>query len=339
LQQTYRDFEVLIMDDCSPDNTPEVSQSFGDPRIRYIRNEPNLGHLRNYNKGISLSRGEYVWLISADDLLRRPDALERYVALMQSHPGVGFVCCSAVEIVGGKETAVAKYSVQAGRDTVFQGHDFLRRLLYSNSVVAASVLVRKSFYSQLGAFPLDLPYAGDWYLWCLFSLHGDVGYCAEPLVAYRIHELSMTESLITENVHICADDDLAVLWRVEREARNSGNGAMARRCGRAIAYAYARQLIGTSYRVRAFRISRPECEDLVYRSSSTPGEARWLLARVFESAGDMQFQERNLSSAFDWYQSALRLSVGSPRVWAKVVLLKAGALGNLLRRRASQSRG
>jgi glycosyltransferase involved in cell wall biosynthesis len=49
LSQTYGDFEVLIMDDCSPDNTPEVAQSFQHPRVKYVRNDPNLGHLRNYN--------------------------------------------------------------------------------------------------------------------------------------------------------------------------------------------------------------------------------------------------------------------------------------------------
>src|ERR1700758_36533 len=67
LAQTCGDFEVLILDDCSPDNTAEVARSFRDSRVHYVRNENNLGNLRNYNKGIGLSRGRYVWLISADD--------------------------------------------------------------------------------------------------------------------------------------------------------------------------------------------------------------------------------------------------------------------------------
>ena len=90
LMQTYRDFEVLIMDDCSPDATPQVAQSFQDPRVKHIRNDPNLGHLRNYNHGIGLSRGKYIWLISADDFLRRPYILQRYVELMENHPQIGF---------------------------------------------------------------------------------------------------------------------------------------------------------------------------------------------------------------------------------------------------------
>src|ERR1700726_4953010 len=90
LGQTYGDFEVLIMDDCSPDNTPEVARSFQDPRVKYIRNNPNLGPLPNYNKGIGLSRGKYVWLISADDYLRRSYILQRYVDLLERNPHVGY---------------------------------------------------------------------------------------------------------------------------------------------------------------------------------------------------------------------------------------------------------
>src|SRR5437660_6803256 len=75
LSQTYSDIEVLIMDDCSPDNTIEVANSFQDPRVKHVRNAQNLGPLRNYNKGIKMSRGKYVWLISADEYLRCPDIL------------------------------------------------------------------------------------------------------------------------------------------------------------------------------------------------------------------------------------------------------------------------
>ncbi len=66
LAQTYEDFEILIMDNCSPDNTPEVAASFNDPRVQHIRNETNLGHVRNFNKGITRARGKYVWLVSTD---------------------------------------------------------------------------------------------------------------------------------------------------------------------------------------------------------------------------------------------------------------------------------
>src|SRR3954451_10954181 len=101
LSQTYTNLEVLIMDDCSPDNTPEVAKSFTDPRVRYIRNEPNLGHLRNYNKGIQMSQGKYIWLISADDRLRCDYVLEKYVAALEVNPNVGYAFCPAVRLENG----------------------------------------------------------------------------------------------------------------------------------------------------------------------------------------------------------------------------------------------
>src|SRR5262245_12964431 len=106
LGQTFSDLEILIMDDCSPDNTGEVARSFTDPRVKYVRNDPNLGHLRNYNKGIGLTKGEFVWLISADDCLRRPYIVERYVEVMRKNPRVGYAFCPGVGLAGRQETNV-----------------------------------------------------------------------------------------------------------------------------------------------------------------------------------------------------------------------------------------
>src|SRR5215471_15701082 len=129
LSQTYGDFEILIMDDCSPDNTPEVAAEFEDPRVIYIRNEQNLGHLRNYNKGIELSRGKYVWLISADDYLRRPYILERYVQVMEEQPNVGYVFCPAMKVQDRREMEVVSWSEHGAQDAIFKGRDFLKKLL------------------------------------------------------------------------------------------------------------------------------------------------------------------------------------------------------------------
>src|SRR5215469_15348880 len=111
LSQSYQDFEVLVMDDCSPDNTPEVAKSFGDQRIKHIRNEPNLGHLRNYNKGIGLAKGEYVWLISADDCLRTKDAVEKYVRIMEQNRSVAYAFCPAMGLnAAGEPTGIVEWT-------------------------------------------------------------------------------------------------------------------------------------------------------------------------------------------------------------------------------------
>ncbi len=156
LSQSFRDLEILIMDDCSPDNTADTARSFQDSRVRYIRNDQNLGHLRNYNNGIALARGRYIWLISADDCLRRPYVLERYVQRLDRNHSVGYACCSGVGLQHGKETGLLHYSVYADRYRIVPGHTFLKTLLKSNIVLAASGLVRRECYDRLGVFPLDM---------------------------------------------------------------------------------------------------------------------------------------------------------------------------------------
>ena len=81
LDQTCRDFELIVVDDNSKDNTGEVVRSFDDPRIRYVRNEENLKLPRGLNKGFSLSRGKFLtW--TSDDNLYAPPALERMAAVL-----------------------------------------------------------------------------------------------------------------------------------------------------------------------------------------------------------------------------------------------------------------
>ena len=334
LSQTYTNLEVLIMDDCSPDNTPEVAQSFNDPRVRHVRNEPNLGHLRNYNKGIEMARGKYVWLISADDKLHVPHVLERFVAVMEQRPDVGYAFCSGVELRNGEPPRTAQYTRLESHDVVFKGHDLLKRLLYANCIIAASGMVRKSCYESWGAFPLDLPYAGDWYLWCLFALHRDVAYFAQPMAAYRIHDRSMTATFVNEAVGECIENDLAVLWRIKQHAGEAGFYAMANRCRKAIAYEYARQLTSKKYRHAAARVSWEACEASLSLHASNKREMQWMRAHIHFSVGDLRVQN-GASGALESYAKGLREHFWAPKAWTKSLLLLLGKPGAVLRRGAS----
>ncbi len=139
LAQSYGNFEVLIMDDCSPDDTAEVAQSFRDKRVRHIRNNSNLGHLNNYNKGISLAVGRYVWLISADDYLRTPYVLKRYVDLLDDNSKIGYTYCAGFGVRNGVEShVIGRYPGGEDRDSVIPGHVMLKKLLRWNFVLAAS---------------------------------------------------------------------------------------------------------------------------------------------------------------------------------------------------------
>jgi glycosyltransferase involved in cell wall biosynthesis len=328
LSQTYADFEILIMDDCSPDNTPQVAASFSDPRVRYIRHAINLGHLHNYNKGITLARGEYVWLISADDRLRRPNILERYVDVMDKHPEAGYACCPAVEMTAGKETDVAEYSVLGTHDLLFKGSEFFQKLISRNFVIAASGMVRKSCYEKFGAFPLDLPYAGDWYLWCLFARHSDVAYFADPMVNYRQHAQSMS-NILTRKEH--AKDNTEISWRIAHLAREIGCRTLVKKSLKSVADYYARYLFSARSCSASDSMCAVELEELIRQHALDGREARAVRAGVYSGLGNDYYYHQEFAQAIRHYGMALDVNPWMPKVWVKSVLLRMGRIGRYFR--------
>ena len=332
LGQSFENFEVLIMDDASPDNTPEVAASFQDPRVIHIRNASNLGHLRNYNKGISLSRGEYVWLISADDYLRRSYVLDRYVKFLDEHPEVGYVFCPGVKVRAGQEVNALDYSFHGKGDTIFSGRRFLSRLVRENTIVAASGCVRRVCYDKISVFPLDMPWGGDWYLWAIFAFYFDVGYLSEPMVCYREHELSMTNKLMSEDVVHCSAEDIAMPWIFKQKAEESGLRSLARDCLDSAAYEYARRVANNRYRSASVGMSLEEFEESLCRHTFQEAERDYVRARVHSFMADHHYWQGDYSRARQQYAAALAKDFWLPKVWAKWMLLSSGKAGNALRR-------
>jgi glycosyltransferase involved in cell wall biosynthesis len=332
LTQTFGSFEILIMDDCSPDNTPEVAKSFKDPRVRHIRNEPNLRHLRNYNKGIELSRGEYIWLISADDYLRKSYVLEKYVKVLENNPRIGYAFCSGVGVRKGLETEVLSYSVYAKHDCVVSGHQLLKRLAFSNIVLAASGLVRRECYERLGAFPLDMPYAGDWYLWCLFALHYDVAFFAEPMVAYREHELSMTNKLFKEDVAGCCEEDVRVPWAIKRKAQEAGFVRLSKVFLNGLGQIYARSIATKRYGMANPSLTLKQFEESLCRNTQNETEREFVRSRVYAGIGNEYYWQKEVHLAMEFYSSALGKDFWLPKVHLKRVLLGLGKSGDFVRR-------
>ena len=95
LNQTFSDFEFIVLDDCSPDpNVEKVVKSYTDPRIRFYRNERNLGISQTRNKLIDLASGEYLAVMDHDDV-SLPERFEKEAAYLDAHPDVGLVSCQA----------------------------------------------------------------------------------------------------------------------------------------------------------------------------------------------------------------------------------------------------
>ena len=334
LRQSYADFEVLILDDCSPDNTAEVARSFNDPRIKYIRNDPNLGHLRNYNKGITLSQGKYVWLISADDYLRKPHVLERYVDLMERHPNVGYVICPGYGVRDGLETRLlGAYSQRRDRDRIFRGHELLKRLLHSNFVLTPSGMVRRDCYENISVFDLNMPWCGDWYLWCLYALHHDVAYLSEPMVCYREqHDLSMTCQLTTDKLDACALEEIAIPWIIKKKAQDAGYSDLAKTCLEAIASTYARTMATERYRGGTFFMNFDRFEESLAQHEASAAERDYLRAQVSMRVGNEHYWQGDLKLARKFYGAAIQKDPWMMAARVKRLLLALGKPGEYVRK-------
>ncbi len=191
LAQTFGDFELLVLDNCSPDDTPAVIRGIRDPRLVAHRNARNIGPFPNMNLAIEMARGELI-CIAHDDDVYLPTFLEREVALLELHPGVGMVHCAAFETdAAGRRRRV----VRAYPDTrVLAGPQQFIRFLQGHNVCCSSVMVRRDLYARVGGF--DPRYlCADWHLWLRMALHADIGYVSEPLVEMRVHADTVTNSL------------------------------------------------------------------------------------------------------------------------------------------------
>jgi glycosyltransferase involved in cell wall biosynthesis len=339
LSQTYSNLEVLIMDDCSPDNTAEVARSFQDPRVKHIRNNPNLGHLRNYNKGISMTRGKYVWLISADDYLRKPYIVERYVNLFDAHPKVGYSICPGYGVQDGVETELLGYYAARGdRDRIISGRALLKKLLQSNFVLCASGMVRRECYEKISYFPPDMPWCGDWYLWCLFAMHYNVAYFAEPMVCYRKHDLNMTNTLWQKSVVACCEEETAVPWGVKRKADEAGARDVSKKCLDAIGQVYARNIVLKRPGVCGC-LTLEQFEESLRKHCESERERARVRARVWAGLGNEYYWQAELALAKKYYQIALEKDPWMFSIYLKRLLLSLGKRGDYLRETIASFRG
>jgi glycosyltransferase involved in cell wall biosynthesis len=190
------DVDVLIIDDCSTDGTRHLAGSLAeeDQRIRVVVHGRNMGHIATYNEGIAAAEGDYLVLLSADDLLT-PGSLARSTALLDAHPSVGFVHGSAVIFEGE--------SIPTGRDaddgwTIWNGQDWIeeRCVAGENGAFAPAVVMRTSIQHQIGEYHAQLPHSADMEMWLRAAAVGEVGRIEGADQAfYRLHPASLSRAL------------------------------------------------------------------------------------------------------------------------------------------------
>jgi GT2 family glycosyltransferase len=336
LAQSFGDFEVLIMDDCSPDETPLIARSFTDSRVRHVRNEQNLGHLANYNKGISLAQGKYIWLINVDDYLRSPQVLEKFVAVMEKVPTAAYVFCRAFSVRDGAE--VPPHAIHGTTDRIYGSEEFLKRLIFRNTISTPAVMVRRTSYERVGGFEPDLPHAGDWFQWCRHAFQGDVAYCAEPMVCYRVHDTNMSH-WYHQNPHKLIRDEVEVRWRVRSMAEQLGRTAIVKAATDAIAWDYGLRIAMKLTENWPLGMTIDEFEASLGAHTNDQEVIKYVRAIAFRLVGDEYCRIGDAAMARRYYSRVLRAAPADVATWMKQALLAAGPVGRTLRLKVARLRG
>jgi glycosyltransferase involved in cell wall biosynthesis len=180
IDQSYSNIEILVVDDCSSDNTKDVVESFHDDRIRYFRHEKNLGAVAARNTGIAKARGEYIAFQDSDDFWL-PSKLERQMRVFSSSPlSLGVVFTSYWLIDNGRKTFCPRASL--AKQSNGKIHEALLR---ENFVNGPTSVVRKACFEKAGVFE-NLPRFQEWGLWLRISKYYEFKHINQPLVyAYR----------------------------------------------------------------------------------------------------------------------------------------------------------
>ncbi len=214
LNQTYRDFELIILDDASQDNSIEVIEKYtADPRVKtkYFSENSGLTYKR-WNDGADIAQGEYLLIAGADDSCH-PILVEKLVETLDNNSNVGLAFCQSWQIdsEGKNISSLKKWTNDLNQERwnsnfIDAGKNELKYLILKNTIPNASaVLMRRNIFIEAGKFDVQMRLAADWLLWVKMLEISDIAFLAEPLNYFRHHEGTVTTKAIKSGLNIEED--------------------------------------------------------------------------------------------------------------------------------------
>ncbi|MGH7843962.1 MAG: glycosyltransferase family 2 protein [Candidatus Binatia bacterium] len=191
LRQAFQDFEIIVVDDASQDQSEEVVRSFADPRIRYLRHATNKGQGASRNAGIQYASGEYIALLDDDDEWL-PHKLEKQVQRLDDSPAkIGLVYTGFCKVAGPDKRVIAQVLPEK-RGSLFED------MCFRNWIgTCSTVLLRRSCFEKIGWFDETLPSGVDYDMWLRLAKQFDIDCIREPLVLYTVHPHSISTNYET----------------------------------------------------------------------------------------------------------------------------------------------
>ncbi|MEA5565875.1 glycosyltransferase family 2 protein [Anabaena sp. UHCC 0399] len=203
LAQTYTDFELIICDDGSTDNTPQIVSQWNDSRIRYIRQPVNGGRSRNMRSGFEAACGDYFIKFDDDDALT-PEFLAKTVVVLEAEENVDFVCTNHWIINQNSEkieSATIENSTKWGKDKLKQGviPDLIEQTFLHQSLQVGSTLFRRECLTEVDYMRPQADGCEDFDLLVRLAIAGKQGYfLPEFLMEYRFHG---GQTSLKQNLH------------------------------------------------------------------------------------------------------------------------------------------
>lgn len=199
LAQSFANFELLLIDDGSTDNSVEIMRSYTDPRVRLVRHEQNLGIPKTRNKGLQLARGDYIAILDSDDIAVS-DRLAKQVAFLDRYKDYALVgsWASVIDEEGRLLKKGKRRFVSSGE---VKSHLLFRCWLHHSSVMARTAILQTYGYRE------QYVVCSDFDLFVRLAREHKLGHLPEPLVRHRTHAGSITH----KQIQLTKDKDLEIV--------------------------------------------------------------------------------------------------------------------------------
>jgi len=193
INQTYRNFEVILLDDCSTDSSRKIIDSYrGHEKISHIEyNTKNSGStFKQWEKGIKIAQGDWIWIAESDDVAE-PIFLESL--MLNEAAYISKIRYSASYVINENDDIISEFIVPSNLPEEIvntSGVEFIKNyLIKENSIPNASAVIfnRKLLNSGIFQKIKDFKLNGDWMFWILLSMQSKIYYCAIPLNKFRVH--------------------------------------------------------------------------------------------------------------------------------------------------------